>query len=179
MLFRSDTLQFNAAAVHLAEDADLEKLLKKLPGFEIVDGKIMAQGQEVKKITIDGMEYAINDPAAALKNLPAKLVARIKMYDDKSEEAKFSGYDDGSKSRTLNIETRNPNQMKVFGRGELAYGLEKVKDKSYSASVSLNLFDRKRKITFSGNAGRMALNDLRSEERRVGKECRSRWSPYH
>ena len=69
----------------------------------IVDGKIMAQGQEVKKITIDGMEYAINDPAAALKNLPAKLVARIKMYDDKSEEAKFSGYDDGSKSRTLNI----------------------------------------------------------------------------
>ena len=23
------------------------------------------------------------------------------------------------------------------------------------------------------------LPDLRSEERRVGKECRSRWSPYH
>ena len=23
------------------------------------------------------------------------------------------------------------------------------------------------------------LNDARSEERRVGKECRSRWSPYH
>ena len=26
-------------------------------------------------------------------------------------------------------------------------------------------------------AGKLA--DLRSEERRVGKECRSRWSPYH
>src|SRR5256885_5597564 len=24
-----------------------------------------------------------------------------------------------------------------------------------------------------------ALGELRSEERRVGKECRSRWSPYH
>ena len=23
------------------------------------------------------------------------------------------------------------------------------------------------------------LKELRSEERRVGKECRSRWSPYH
>ena len=23
------------------------------------------------------------------------------------------------------------------------------------------------------------FRDLRSEERRVGKECRSRWSPYH
>ena len=28
-------------------------------------------------------------------------------------------------------------------------------------------------------AGRAALYKLRSEERRVGKECRSRWSPYH
>ena len=24
-----------------------------------------------------------------------------------------------------------------------------------------------------------SLEDIRSEERRVGKECRSRWSPYH
>ena len=24
-----------------------------------------------------------------------------------------------------------------------------------------------------------AIRDERSEERRVGKECRSRWSPYH
>ena len=23
------------------------------------------------------------------------------------------------------------------------------------------------------------IMDMRSEERRVGKECRSRWSPYH
>src|SRR2546422_8643143 len=28
-------------------------------------------------------------------------------------------------------------------------------------------------------AGKTTLVDLRSEERRVGKECRSRWSPYH
>ena len=27
--------------------------------------------------------------------------------------------------------------------------------------------------------GRKAMTNLRSEERRVGKECRSRWSPYH
>src|SRR3989440_8836727 len=29
------------------------------------------------------------------------------------------------------------------------------------------------------NRGIFAINELRSEERRVGKECRSRWSPYH
>lgn len=157
---RGDTLQFNASALRLAEDADLENLLKKLPGFQIVDGKIMAQGQEVKKIYIDGIEYAINEPAAALKNLPAKLIARIKMYDDKSEEAKFSGYDDGSKSRTLNIETKNPNQMKLFGYGDAGYGLKQIKDHAYQASVSLNLFDQKQQITLSGGAVQMALNHL-------------------
>ena len=26
---------------------------------------------------------------------------------------------------------------------------------------------------------RLPFNQYRSEERRVGKECRSRWSPYH
>src|SRR5712672_421381 len=30
-----------------------------------------------------------------------------------------------------------------------------------------------------GDGTTRALADLRSEERRVGKECRSRWSPYH
>ena len=28
-------------------------------------------------------------------------------------------------------------------------------------------------------APQLILMDMRSEERRVGKECRSRWSPYH
>jgi len=33
----------------------------------------------------------------------------------------------------------------------------------------------------SVDQGKTLFNDptLRSEERRVGKECRSRWSPYH
>ena len=30
-----------------------------------------------------------------------------------------------------------------------------------------------------GLSGCTKLNKDRSEERRVGKECRSRWSPYH
>src|SRR3712207_9032845 len=29
------------------------------------------------------------------------------------------------------------------------------------------------------SAAGLAMGGLRSEERRVGKECRSRWSPYH
>lgn len=154
---RGDTTQFNAAALALPADADLEKLLKKLPGFEIVDGKIMAQGQEVKKLYVDGTEYFLNNPTAALKNLPASLISKIKMYDDRSEEAKFSGYDDGSKLRTLNVETKNPNDLKYFGRGNVGYGISDeirntFKDNNYNAGLSASLFDKKRRITLNANA---------------------------
>ena len=33
--------------------------------------------------------------------------------------------------------------------------------------------------TYPATAENAAWGDARSEERRVGKECRSRWSPYH
>ena len=32
---------------------------------------------------------------------------------------------------------------------------------------------------FTGEISALMLKEMRSEERRVGKECRSRWSPYH
>src|SRR2546427_4968851 len=43
---------------------------------------------------------------------------------------------------------------------------------------------RKRPAMYIGSTGEQGLHHLvwevvRSEERRVGKECRSRWSPYH
>ena len=36
-----------------------------------------------------------------------------------------------------------------------------------------------RRVQFSRAMRRVIQNAMRSEERRVGKECRSRWSPYH
>lgn len=171
---RGDTTQFNAGAVKVAADADLEDLIKKLPGFEIVDGKIMAQGKEVTRLYIDGMEYSFNNPAAALKNLPAVLVARIKMYDDRSEEAKFSGFDDGEKYRSLNIETHDPNKKKIFGSGSAGYGItdplkNTFKENNYRTNLSANLFDPKNKITFSGNANNSGQSNDLPEGRYKGK----------
>ncbi len=162
---RGDTTQFNAAAVKVAADADLEELIKKLPGFQVVDGKIMAQGKEVTKIYIDGVEYSFNNPGAALKNLPANLVARIKMYDDRSEEAKFSGYDDGEKFRALSIETHEPDKMKIFGHAGGGYGMTlppkySFDENNYQANLSANLFDTKRQATVSFSALNEGYDDI-------------------
>ena len=49
--------------------------------------------------------------------------------------------------------------------------------------VTHNVYDRKRDapklVARVGNALHIPTRAWRSEERRVGKECRSRWSPYH
>lgn len=152
-----DTTKFNASAVKVAVDGDLEALIKKLPGFEIVDGKIIAQGKEVTRLFIDGMEYSFNDPAAALKNLPAKLVNKISMYDRGSDEAEFSGYQDGKKFRALNIETHEPNKAKIFGRASVAYGITSpvkntFEENNYNGDIYGNYFDRKNKITLNADA---------------------------
>ncbi len=157
-----DTTKFNASAVKVAVDSDLEALIKRLPGFEIIDGKIIAQGKEVTRLFIDGMEYSFNNPSAALKNLPAKLVNKISMYDRGSDEAEFSGYHDGKKYRTLNIETHDPDRAKIFGNADAEYGITSplkntFKENNYRGEAVANFFDRKNKITLNVNADNQGM----------------------
>ena len=42
-----------------------------------------------------------------------------------------------------------------------------------------SFFKRKDVVISAHRYGIDAMGAMRSEERRVGKECRSRWSPYH
>src|SRR6266704_2318613 len=46
-------------------------------------------------------------------------------------------------------------------------------------SAALDAMDLGLGVWIGGNGSVRALHHLHSEERRVGKECRSRWSPYH
>ena len=48
--------------------------------------------------------------------------------------------------------------------------------KGHKLTIGLDLGDRWSNYCVLDEAGEVLL---RSEERRVGKECRSRWSPYH
>lgn len=159
-----DTTQFNAAAVKIADDAYLEDLLKKLPGFQIVDNKLMVNGEEVEKLYVDGTEYFLSNPMQALQTLPANLVDKIKMYDDKSEKAKFSGFDDGTRHRSLNIETKNPNQLKVFGNLTLGHSISEdisntLDDNNYNLSANANAFSRVQRISVNASTSRTSQGD--------------------
>lgn len=84
LTIKKDTLEFNAGAFKTQPNAVVEDLLKQLPGVEVDEnGNVKAQGEEVKRVTIDGKEFFGNDPKIATKNLPADAVEKVQVFDKK------------------------------------------------------------------------------------------------
>ncbi|NTU95912.1 MAG: carboxypeptidase-like regulatory domain-containing protein, partial [Bacteroidales bacterium] len=85
IVVKKDTIEYNASSYKTTDNDMLEELLKKLPGVEIdSDGKITANGKEINKIMIDGKTFFLNDPQLATKNIPAKIVDKVKVVERKS-----------------------------------------------------------------------------------------------
>ena len=111
-----DTIEFNAAAFKVKPNAVTEDLIKKLPGMEVDRaGNIKAMGEDVKKVYVDGKEFFGNDPKVATKNVPADAVDKVQVYDRKSETAMFTGIDDGTRQKTINLKLREDKKKGVFG----------------------------------------------------------------
>ena len=142
---KGDTISYNANAFKvLKPNATAEDLLKKLPGVQIEkDGTVKAQGETVQKIYVDGKEFFGNDPKLATKNLTADMIDHVEVYDDMSEQAKFSGIDDGSRSRAMNFKLKKDKNKGVFGRAFAGYG----SDDRYETGVSANYFKGATKLS--------------------------------
>ncbi len=113
---KKDTVEYNAAAFKLKPDAVTEDLLKKLPGIEVDRaGNIKAMGEDVKKLFVDGKEFFGNDPKVATKNVPADAVDKVQVYDRKSEESMFTGIDDGSRNKAINLQLKEDKKDALFG----------------------------------------------------------------
>ena len=95
---KRDTIEFNAGSFKTKANATVEDLLKKLPGVEVEsDGTVQAQGEQVQRVTVDGREFFGRDPKLATRNLPADAVDKVQVFDKKSDQAVFTGIDDGQK----------------------------------------------------------------------------------
>ena len=119
-----DTVAYNAAAFKVAADADVEGLLKKMPGITISNGTVEAQGEQVKKIFVDGKEFFGEDVSTALNSLPAQAVDRVEVFNKLSDNAEFSGMDDGEGYKAINIVTRENMRQGVFGKLYGGYGYQ-------------------------------------------------------
>ena len=152
---KGDTVSYNAGAFKVASDADVEGLLKKMPGITIKNGSVEAQGETVKKIYVDGKEFFGDDVATALNSLPAQAVKNIEVYNKLSDNAEFSGMDDGDSFKALNIVTQPGMRQGVFGKLFGAYGYEPkadgITDKhKYLAGGSVSHFNGASRLTLLG-----------------------------
>ena len=152
---KGDTVSYNADAFKVASDADVEGLLKKMPGITIKNGSVEAQGETVKKIYVDGKEFFGDDVATALNSLPAQAVKNIEVYNKLSDNAEFSGMDDGDSFKALNIVTQPGMRQGVLGKIYAGYGYEPnaegVTDKNkYLVGGSVSHFNGASRLTLLG-----------------------------
>lgn len=142
-----DTIIYNADAFQVQPNAAVEELLKKLPGIEVEpDGTIKAQGEQVKKVLVDGKEFFGDDPKIATKNLPARALKNVKVYDKKSDVADFTGVDDGEREKTIDLQLREDFREGLFGTAQAGYGT----DTRYNARASINRFSKSSQLSFLG-----------------------------
>lgn len=116
IVMKRDTIEYNATSFKTTENDVLEDLLKKLPGVEVDEsGAITVNGETIKKITIDGKTFFLDDPQIASKNIPAKIINKLKVIEKKSDQAEFTGIDDGEEEHVIDLSIK-PGMMKgAFG----------------------------------------------------------------
>lgn len=116
MRFKSGTIEFNTAAYLTKPDAVVEDLIKKLPGMEVDRaGNIKVMGEDVEKILVDGKEFFGTDVKLATRNVPADALKKIQVYDKRSDESEFTGIDDGTRDKTINLLLKDDKKDAVFG----------------------------------------------------------------
>jgi len=154
---KGDTTEFNAGSYNIQPNSKVEDLLKQLPGMQVdKDGNITAQGKAVKKVLVDGEEFFGDDPTLVTKNIRADMVDVVQLYDKKSDEAAFTGVDDGVENKTINIKLKEDKKNGYFGKIDIGAGT----DKFNQGQAMINIFKGKQRISgygIFGNTGRTGL----------------------
>jgi hypothetical protein len=159
---RGDTTVYTADSFKVSANANVEELLKKLPGIQVdKDGNIKAMGETVQKVLVDGEEFFGNDPGMAVKNIRADAVKEVQVFDKKSEESEFTGIDDGKTQKTINLKLKENKKTGYFGKVDVAAGPEKHIDNRYNSNLMFGSFKGKRKLSaflLNGNTGENGLS---------------------
>lgn len=144
---KKDTIAFNANSFKVNHDDTIESLLGKLPGVEVdSDGKVVAQGNPVAKIFVDGKEFFGGDPSIVLKNLSADAISKVEVIDKKSDEAELTGVDDGNKEVIINFTLKKTKKNQGFGKLSAGMGL----DSRYFSNLNYNRFNPKTQLSVVG-----------------------------
>ena len=154
MVTRGDTIVYNADAFNLAEGSMLDALIRQLPGAELnKDGEIKVNGKKIDNLLVDGRDFFEGDPKAALENLPAYTVNKIKVFDRKGKLTQMMGRDMNDKSFVMDVRLKKKYSVSTFGNATVGGGT----DDRYLASVLGVHSKGKSRLTMQGSLNN--LND--------------------
>lgn len=157
---QGDSLLYNAEAFQVMMGSSAEDLLAKMPGIVVEGGTIQAQGEQVQKVLVDGKEFFDGDVNLAIKNLPSDVIASIEVFEKKSEQAEFTGFDDGEEVKTINIVTKSGFRQGTFGEVSGGYGT----DDRYKVNGNLNFFNDNRRISVLGMSNNVNQQNFSQED---------------
>ena len=157
---KGDTLVYNASVYKTNVDASAEELITKMPGMVVQNGKVQVQGEELKQVFLDGKPFFGDDQSAALRQIPADIIDKIEVFDRRSDQSIFTGFDDGNTSKTINITTRPEFRNGQFGK---AYFGSNLNDK-WRSGISLNHFDGKKRFTLLGISNNVNEQNFSQED---------------
>ena len=159
---KGDTIEYKADSFLMKKGATVSDLLKRLPGIQVDrNGTITAQGQKVNKVLVDGEEFFSDDPAIVTQNLQADYINNVQVFDKKSDQAEFTGIDDGQRSRTINLTLKPEKKKGYFGKINAGGGTQG----KFDNNVMLNSFKGSRKFSAFGIMSNNDHNQLNWEER--------------
>ena len=159
---KGDTTIYTADSFKVSANANVEELLKKMPGIQVdKNGQIKAMGETVEKVLVDGEEFFGDDPGMAVKNLRADAVKEVQVFKKQSDQAEFTGVDDGLSKQTINLKLKENKKTGYFGKIDAAGGLLKDIDDRYNTNLMFSSFKGKRKLSaflLNGNTGQDGLS---------------------
>lgn len=166
---KKDTIEYNASSFKTTDNDMLEELLKKLPGVEVgSDGSITANGETITKITIDGKTFFLDDPQLASKNIPAKIIQKVKVVEKKSDQAQFTGIDDGEEETVIDLSLKPGMMQGWFGNVQAGGGHDLQQkwsdgDWRYQGAAMVGRFTDKSQLSIilnGNNTNNRGFNDM-------------------
>lgn len=157
---RGDTLSYRASAFKVTFGADAGALIGKMPGLEIADGVIEAQGRTVQRVFVDGREFFGSDVMSAIRNIPADMVESIDVFNSQGDQSEFTGVDIGDGYTAINIVTQPDKRRGAFGRLFAGYGLT---DK-YIGGGNVNIFNQSRRLSIIALANNVNIQNFSFED---------------
>lgn len=152
IVVKRDTVEYNASSFKINDTDMLEELIKKLPGVEVSeDGSITANGKTISKVMIDGKTFFLDDPTLATKNIPAKIVEKVRVVERKSDQAQFTGIDDGDEETVLDLGIKAGMMRGWFGNVGAGGGISSTDEGKFEGAAMIGRFTDKNQISIIAN----------------------------